>query len=301
MSVVRTVMRTSATRPAEGRTWGRNTFSLIAFFVTALTANVTLAAEGQIFDHGKLDVRALIQAGGVVGYVIILLSVAMVALIVEHLLSIRRSTLIPRRLIDEVQPIIRDGNYGFAIERCRQHPSYLGHVLAAGLQEASLGYAAVEKAMEDASLEQAARLMRKIDYMSLIGAVGPMLGLLGTIWGMIQAFAEFAEKANPTAADFAPAISEALVTTLFGLCVAIPASAAYVWFRNRIDEIVAEASLIAVHLTGPMKRALAGKKAVRRDRNDGDGHGGSDKAAPVPRPAGPAGPAPVVREREGTQ
>ena len=58
-----------------------------------------------------------------------------------------------------------------------------------------------------------------------------MLGLMGTVWGMIQAFAEFTEKANPSPADFAPAISEALVTTLFGLLVAVPALAAYAWFR----------------------------------------------------------------------
>jgi biopolymer transport protein ExbB len=149
-------------------------------------------------------------------------------------------------------------------------------MILAGLQEASFGYEAMEKAMEDAALEQSARLARKIEYLSVIGGVSPMLGLLGTVWGMIQAFAEFTVKANPTPAEFAPSISEALVTTFFGLCVAIPALSAYAWFRNRIDELVAETALVAEQVIVPLRRSL-------RDR---DRRRPEAAPAPMPRPKG---------------
>jgi biopolymer transport protein ExbB len=91
-----------------------------------------------------------------------------------------------------------------------------------------------------------------------------MLGLLGTVWGMILAFGQFAMKANPTPSELAPAISLALVTTLQGLVVAIPALGAFSWFRNRIDEFVAETSLLAEHTIHPLKRSLAERRQAGR-------------------------------------
>lgn len=219
-----------------------------------------LLSETQIFVNGQLDVQALLRAGGPIGYLIIALSVAMVALVVEHLLSIRRGSLIPRSLVEDLHQKLSAGQTQEAVTACQMRPSFLGYVVSSGLKEVVFGYSAMEKSMEDAAAEQAARLARKIEYLSVIGALAPMLGLMGTVWGMIQAFAEFSEKANPLPADFAPAISEALVTTLFGLCVAIPAMAAYAWFRNRIDEFVAEATLTAEQLMVPLKRALGDKR-----------------------------------------
>ncbi|MED5447403.1 MAG: MotA/TolQ/ExbB proton channel family protein, partial [Planctomycetota bacterium] len=121
-----------------------------------------------------------------------------------------------------------------------------------------LGYAAVEKSMEDASAEQSARLFRKIEYRSVIGTIAPMLGLRGTVWGMIVAFQEFATKLNPPVSELAPGIYQALVTTLMGLGVAVPALSAFAIFRNRIDELVAEASLTAEHAWAAFKRASLG-------------------------------------------
>jgi biopolymer transport protein ExbB len=229
-----------------------------------LTASPLFAAEGAIVENGQVNPQALLKAGGAIGYVVIALSVAMVALIMEHLLSIRKGSLMPRSLAEQLHQMISGGQFQQADQLCRERPTFLSYVVMSGLKEASFGYNAVEKAMEDASVEQAARLSRKIEYLSVIGALAPMLGLMGTVWGMIQAFAEFTEKANPMPADFAPAISEALVTTLFGLLVAVPALAAYAWFRNRIDEYVAETTLMAEHLVAPLRRSLIEKrKAVK--------------------------------------
>lgn len=235
-----------------------------------------LLAESQIFVDGRLDVQALLRAGGPIGYLIIGLSIAMVALVMEHLLSIRRGSLMPRPLVEDLHHKLNAGQVGESIAACQLRPSFLGYVISSGLKEVGFGYTAVEKSMEDAAAEQAARLSRKIEYLSVIGALAPMLGLMGTVWGMIQAFAEFAEKANPMPADFAPAISEALVTTLFGLCVAIPAMAAYAWFRNRIDEFVAETTLTAEQLMVPLKRAIIEKRRPTKSE--------STPSADLPRP-----------------
>lgn len=230
----------------------------LPFCLCTLMATPLLAAEESqaIIEQGQINPQALLQAGGVIGYVIIALSIATVALILEHLLSIRRGSLMPRTLAETLHQQMSSGQYQQAEQTCQQRPTFLSYVIMKGIQEATFGYAAVEKAMEDACVEQSARLSRKIEYLSVIGALAPMLGLMGTVWGMIQAFAEFTEKANPMPADFAPAISEALVTTLFGLCVAVPALAAYAWFRNRIDEYVAETTLLAEHLVAPLRKTL---------------------------------------------
>ena len=158
------------------------------------------------------------------------------------------------------------GQYKQAEQECKLRPSFLGYVLGAGLAEVSMGYPAVEKAMEDASVEQAARLFRKIEYLSVIGTVAPMLGLLGTVWGMILAFMEFETKANPQVSQLAPGIYHALVTTFQGLCVAIPALAAYAFFRNRVDELVAQSTLMAEHVFVNFKRAGGQKRTTTATR-----------------------------------
>lgn len=216
----------------------------------------------------RLDIREIIQTGGAVGYVILALSVAMVALIFEHIISIRRSALMPRGLAETVHGKIAENQFEQARQACREHPSYLGHVLSAGLADVSLGYAAVEKSMEDAGTEQSARLFRKIEYLNVIGTLAPMLGLLGTVWGMINAFLEFETKANPQVSELAPGIYKALVTTLLGLGVAVPALAAFAILRNRIDELVAEGSLLAEHVFADHKRMSAQRRAQQRRQTE---------------------------------
>jgi biopolymer transport protein ExbB len=238
-----------------------------------------------IFQKGQLNVQELLRAGGLIGWITIGLSVVMVALIVEQLFTTRRGALLPRGLADQAYQLIAAGKYKEAEALAQSRPSFLGFLIDTGLKDVDLGYSAVEKAMEDAAVEQSARLLRKVEYLTVIGALAPMLGLMGTVWGMIQAFAEFAERANPSPADFAPSISVALVTTFFGLVVAVPAISAFAILRNRVDELGAEAAITAGQVMSPLKRVLAAKKPA---------------AAPAARPAEPARPAipPVAVERE---
>lgn len=204
----------------------------------------------------ELNLREMLKAGGAVGYLIVLMSLMMVALIIDHIINIRRSTLMPPGLAEEVHRQLAERSMEEATKLCGEHPSFLSRVLNAGLDETGVSYSAVEKAMEDAAVEQSARLFRRIEYLSVIGTITPMLGLMGTVWGMIQAFLEFEQKANPQVSELAPGIYRALVTTLLGLGVAIPALSAFAIFRNRIDELAAEASLLAEHVFADYRREI---------------------------------------------
>ena len=142
----------------------------------------------------------------------------------------------------------------------------------------------MNKAMEDSAAEQSARMLRRVEYFSVIGALAPMLGLLGTVWGMILAFMEFEQKANPQVSELAPGIYKALVTTLQGLVVAIPSLALFAYFRNRVDELVAQASLMAEHIFADFRRARAVQKKNRKlGRRRSAGAPAAPPAPPTPR------------------
>jgi biopolymer transport protein ExbB len=235
-------------------------YGLLAALALALFPAIARAEGPLPPGFANLDFRKLLEAGGGVGVVIGALSVGMAALVFEYLISLRRGATIPRQLAERLQELITQKQFKQAADECRDNGSLLAHVIGAGLGEVDAGYAAVEKAMEDACAQHAGRLYRKIDYLSVIGTLSPMLGLLGTVWGMMLAFSEFASKANVAVTELAPGISTALVTTLLGLAVAIPAYAAYAYFRNRVDEAVANCSQVADHIFFEYRRDQAARR-----------------------------------------
>jgi len=207
---------------------------------------------------------SIILSGGVTGIAILLLlalvSILALTLVVEHLTTIRRSILIPEGLSSQVREQLANHRLDAAHQLCEQAPSALSGVLVAGLNETASGWPAVEKSMEEALAEQSARLLRKIDYLSVIGNIAPMIGLLGTVFGMIFAFQEVANTQGAArAAELASGIYQALVTTVGGLIVAIPSLAAFAVFRNRIDQLIAETGQQALQAIAPLKRTLLGQ------------------------------------------
>ena len=230
---------------------------------------VAFQPDGQVNDvvqqpaNNGLSLNDMLRAGGAVGYLIVLLSLVMVALIADHVMNIRRSMLIPPGVAEEVHRCLAEGKIDEAKILCQEHSGFLSRVLHAGLDEVGGNYNAIEKAMEDAAVEQSARLFRRIEYLSVIATIAPMLGLMGTVWGMIQAFLEFEQKANPRVSELAPGIYRALITTLLGLGVAVPSLSAFAIFRNRIDELAAEASLLAEHVFADYRRAMQARRKNR--------------------------------------
>ncbi len=244
-----------------------------------ITAQPALAQENP--ETARRSFKELVQDGGYVGFIIIGLSVAMIALVFEHLLSIRRAALMPHGLAEEAHRLVGLQQYAQADQQCKLQPSFLGYLISSGLAEVEMGYSAVEKAVEDASMEQAARLFRKIEYLSVIGTLAPMLGLLGTVWGMIEAFMEFEAKANPQVSELAPGIYRALITTFLGLSVAVPALAAFAIFRNRVDELVAESTLMAEHVFTKYKRNIAQRRLRQKKQVETGSKSADEKSVPA--------------------
>lgn len=206
--------------------------------------------------QGLVDI---VFSGGWVGFSIVMLllglSVTAAYLVFEHLMTIRRGELIPSGLGEQVRQRLSDGHVRQAEQACRARPCFLSFVLLNGIAELESGWAAVEKATEDALAEQSARLVRRIEYLSVIGNIAPMVGLLGTVTGMIFAFQQVASTQGAAgAAQLAEGIYQALVTTVGGLIVAIPSLGAFAIFRNRVDQLVAEAAYMTQHALAPVKR-----------------------------------------------
>jgi biopolymer transport protein ExbB len=201
----------------------------------------------------------ILFSGGPIGVAIMLvligLSLTAAYLVFENMLSIRRTHIAPDGLSDQVRALVASGRISEAVQLCQANGSYLAWVMQYGLSEVDGGWPEIEKAMEDASAEQAARLFRKIEYLAVLGNIAPMVGLLGTVVGMLVAFKEVADsEGNAGAAQLAEGIYQALVTTVVGLIIAIPSLGAFAIFRNRVDQFVAEASYAALHGLSPLKR-----------------------------------------------
>lgn len=198
--------------------------------------------------------------GGIVGLLIILLSVVAMGFIIEHFMTIRKSTLMPEYAAEDLGQMIAHGQIDQAIEYCADpaNESLFGEVVLAGLERykgSEFGFAEYKAAVEEAGEDQTGRLYRKTEVLGLIGSIAPMLGLTGTVLGMIKAFNTIASSegaAKP--AELAGGIGQALVTTLMGLVVAIPTMVAFSYFRNKIDSIIAEAGKRVEQVLMPLGR-----------------------------------------------
>jgi biopolymer transport protein ExbB len=209
----------------------------------------------------KITFFGLLHAGGIIGYIIIFLSFVAVAIVIESLFTVRRNLIMPKELTDAVLQQLTQGQLGTAMQSCQENPSLLAKVLLAGMKGFEFGWDAVEKDAENIIEEEASKLYRKIEYLNVIGNIAPMLGLLGTVVGMIIAFQHLAESdgaAKPT--DLAEGIYLALVTTVQGLIVALPALGLHAILAGRIASIISETTLTAEQILNPIKRSFLKKK-----------------------------------------
>jgi biopolymer transport protein ExbB len=207
---------------------------------TAITPSVAVAqdedvaADEEAPAEGKSYLTFLFEALGI-KYVIIflLLSFGLVALLVMCFMQFRKAVLLPEALSQQFEQHLENKEFQQAYELAKGDDSYLGKVLAAGMGKLQSGYPAAVEAMQAAENEQAMALEHKISYVSLVGALAPMFGLLGTVDGMVAAFMLIAQRDTaPKPSELAVGISQALVTTLIGLWLAIPAIACYGLFKN---------------------------------------------------------------------
>lgn len=187
-----------------------------------------------------------VSRGGPVGLIIVLISVAAVGMVVAQLLRVRRDRMAPPELVDDLRRFLVEGDVDAAINRCNaeQRQAFLSRVMGSALRRASgspFGMLEVRSAVEETGRLEVDRLYRLTDGIGLVASVAPMLGLLGTVIGMVGAFDAIMLAEGPARPDeLAGSISQALITTVLGLIVAIPCTAAYTYLRNRIDHLTTE-------------------------------------------------------------
>jgi biopolymer transport protein ExbB len=210
--------------------------------------------QGDKKKSETMSLLQLIRKGGIVGYLIILLSIVAVGLVIDYAFTIRRSKIVPPKDIAVLRKLIQDHKFQELNTLDQEKASFLSLVVLAGLKEVDTGYQAVIKAMEDASEALSARIARKIEHLNVIGNISPMMGLLGTVIGMLRCFNEISQVTGAIEPkQLAGGIFEALVTTCMGLIVAIPALYFFAIFKNRVDEFTGEASLTAEELVASLK------------------------------------------------
>jgi biopolymer transport protein ExbB len=215
-------------------------------FALLAAANGT-GGEIPIFQH------FVVAGGWVTWFVLIPLSFIGLALAVHYALTIRRRALLPPSLVRELEATLRDGNAAGAAAASRADGGMLGSVVYAGLSKLGEGADAVRAALDDAIDGQTARLMRRIELLNIIGNVSPMVGLFGTVVGMIRAFNRMSGMeggmANASnAAKLSGDISIAFVNTFWGLLIAVPALTIFAMFRNRVEAISEECNTEAERL-----------------------------------------------------
>jgi biopolymer transport protein ExbB len=185
------------------------------------------------------------------GYLLVFLalSVTLVSLFVMNMLAARRDTLCPQELVDAFEERLNEKDFQGAYDMARTDESVLGQVLSAGLAKLSRGYSKAIEGMQEVGEEESMKLEHRLSYMALIGNLSPMIGLFGTVQGMIASFQVIAlGGASPKPAELAEGISTALFTTLVGLAVAIPAIAAYNIIRNRVSRLLLEVGVTSENL-----------------------------------------------------
>ena len=204
-------------------------------------------------EHAKQEsvITTILHSGpmGVFIWICILAtSVIMVTLIIQLAISMQKVKLAPPPLVDSLRQLIGSGNYQEAWETCNANKNYLANVLKSGLNRIGRGKEAVESSLAEHGLREATLLRTRNSYLSVIGVVSPMIGLLGTVIGMMGAFSVLGASGMGNPKELAGKISEVLLATASGLFIAIPAFVAYYIFRNMSQASIVHADDIVNQL-----------------------------------------------------
>lgn len=204
-----------------------------------------LAEEGGGAHEGSGTILQQIMHGGpmiiMIWLAILTTSIIMVTFIIQNVILLRNSKLAPPELVEALKNLFEAGNYQEAWQTCKANNNYLANVLRVALERFGLGKEAVAEGIAEGALREATILRTRNSYLSVIGVVSPMIGLLGTVIGMMNAFATLASSGISNPRALSASIGEVLMATASGLFIAIPAFIAYYVFRNRTQMVVVHA------------------------------------------------------------
>lgn len=248
----------------------RRRFALLVLLVTLVVAPLAATAQDAAPASGdeggqQKSLLELLDAGGPVMWPLYLCSVVLLAFVIERLIRLRRSLIIPRSFRNAVEGMLAADRVDEEklAEWCKARPSPVARIFYSALGHLHRPLPELEKIIEDAGQREAARLARPSRAFSIIADISPLIGLLGTVWGMIQAFMKVAgEKAIGKPELLAEGIYQALVTTATGLTIAIPALVCYFIFTDRVERLVGDIDELTIRFVdklaeGPPKKAPA--------------------------------------------
>jgi biopolymer transport protein ExbB len=242
----------------------------------------------QAAEPESKSLLSYVHDGGFLAYVLVGISFVALALIVRNMLVLRESRLAPAEDFAKLDKLLRSNDIEGAIALCAnpEHNSFLTRVFGTALLRCSrspFGFLELRSALEESGQRESDRLHRANEGIGIIAAIGPMLGLLGTVIGIIGAFRaigilEGASRSN----QLAVFMSIALVNTALGLIVAIPCTVAFSLFRRRVDALVGDIAEKIEMLTRSLEQMSTGETAAQPGR-------------PAPRPAATRPPSPEAR------
>lgn len=180
----------------------------------------------------------LFQRGGVLMYAIAACSVVALAVFLERLWSLQRQKVMPRGFVAKIRELVHAGKAGDALVLCQNHAASVAALFAACLKRRREPRAAIKETCEEVGRHEAAALERFVGVLGTVAAISPLLGLLGTVMGMIRVFQDITAQGVGNPADLASGIWEALITTAYGLTVGIPTLVAYRYLTSRVDRLV---------------------------------------------------------------
>jgi biopolymer transport protein ExbB len=205
-----------------------------------------------------------IRASGPIGVGLLFLSIYFVALVIKLFLELRVSEAVPAVLVERLEAAIKDKKFQEAYDACKDNDSFLARLVRTGVANLPNGRAEAKDAMMTVQEEVVTMMETRISYLAIIGTLGPMIGLVGTIAGMIASFQEIATAAGaqPKPEKVAEGISTALFITLEGVSLSVPAIFFFAFFRNRIAMIALESNRVADRTINALLAAAKQTKTV---------------------------------------
>ncbi len=261
------------------RAWRWQHLLLLGFSMFLIGTTMAMAADaGEGSGTEKETMFSLILKGGPVMIPLGIASIIAFALALERFISLTKERVLPRRFLQELGEAWDNDPTGEAAEEyCENSNGAAGHVFSAGIEWREDGHKAVGEAIEDAGAREADKMKRSLRPLSVIAAISPLLGLLGTVYGMIDAFHQTSQSGGAAkTADLANGIYQALVSTAAGLTIAIPVLLVFQWLTSRVDALIDHIDEVGTKFISKHARGLrrGGGSSPASGGGSGAGSGG---------------------------
>src|SRR5262245_17818301 len=226
-------MQTLARRPRSRRLLDAASLALAVAVLLVLAAPALAQDAAEDRPSGGMFTHIISSAGFFFGPLLFLVSIGLVTLIVLLVIDLRLGAAVPPAFVDDFTDTVNKRQFKQAFDLCRTDGSFLARVLGAGMARLQYGIEDARQAANNMVDSVRAGKEQLINYLGTIGTLGPMIGLVGTVFGMIQSFMELSKGGAPKSEELARGISHALVVTLLGVAISVPAIFFYTFFRNR--------------------------------------------------------------------